>query len=72
MSETIKLDEAISIHADAVRCPCGGYAAQVGCTDEEIASDMNCGRSWACCVAAFVCSLCGKRLVASREAPEME
>lgn len=56
-----------------VKCPkCSGYAEKVDSTPGEIASDLNCGRSWACCCAAFKCSVCGVRLVGKREAPEME
>jgi hypothetical protein len=56
-----------------MKCPsCKGHADEVDCTPEEIAGPKNCGRPWACCVAAFVCGLCGKRIVARREAPEME
>lgn len=58
---------------DAVKCArCGGYAPEVDSTEEEIRSELNCGSSWACCCMAFVCDSCGARMVASREAPEME
>lgn len=58
---------------NAVECPkCSGFAEPVDCTAEEIASDLNCGRSWACCVAAFKCKKCGTRLLTNRPAPEME
>jgi hypothetical protein len=59
--------------ADAVEClKCGGFAPEADCTAEEIESTLNCGRPWACCVAAFVCKKCGARMVGHRNAPEME
>jgi hypothetical protein len=57
---------------DAVECiRCGGYAPEVEATEEEINSELNCGRSDACCCAAFICKKCGARMVGKREAPEM-
>lgn len=61
----------IERYADGVPCQCGGYADEVDCTKEEINSDMNCGRSFACCVGAFVCRVCKKRIVASLNAPDI-
>ena len=66
------MNELISITADAIKCNCGGYASEVDCTKKEIEGPLNCGRSWACCVAAFVCEICGRRYIRKREAPEME
>lgn len=66
------VEETIGRGVDAVECSCGGYAAEVDCTEDEIKGPLNCGSSWACCVGAFVCVLCGKRTLRSREAPEME
>jgi len=66
MTETVERDTR------AIKCDCGGYAGEVECTQAEIESPTNCGRSWACCVAAFVCAICGKRHVRRRYAPEME
>ena len=58
---------------DGIECPlCHGYAASANCTPEEVASDANCGRSYECCVAAFVCKVCGKRLLGNLPAPEMD
>ncbi len=70
--DTVKLDDTISRGAAAVRCPkCRGYASEVEATAAEISQQI-CGRSWACCIGAFKCESCGQRIVASREAPEME
>ncbi len=58
---------------DSVEClKCGGYAEEVESTEEEIRSELNCGRSSECCCAAFVCKKCGARMVGQRDAPEME
>ena len=65
-------DEDIGRGIDAIKCSCGGYAGEADCTEDEIKGSLNCGRSWACCVAAFVCALCGKRHLRRREAPEMD
>ena len=70
--DAIQVSDRVPRDATGIKCVCGGYADEVECTQEEIRSDMNCGRSFACCVAAFVCILCQKRLVGTREAPEME
>ena len=63
---------SINRDANGIQCECGGYAARVACTPEEIAGENNCGRQWECCARAFVCALCGKRIVGKAEAPEME
>lgn len=58
---------------DAVEClKCGGYAEEVASTKEEIDGPLNCGQSYACCCAAFVCKKCGARMAGHREAPEMD
>lgn len=63
----------VSRNSEAAEClRCGGFAEQANSTKEEIESELNCGRSWACCCVAFVCKKCGARMVGSREAPEME
>jgi len=60
-------------HKDAVEClKCGGYAEEAESTEEEIAGRLNCGKSRACCCAAFLCRKCGARMVGQRNAPEME
>jgi hypothetical protein len=72
MSDTdvLELDASISREARAVKCPkCGGYAEEVEVTGYED-NKYGCGR-FGCCSAAFVCCLCGSRIVGSREAPEM-
>ena len=51
-------------------CTCGGYADAVEITREGDA-EYGCGR-YRCCCAAFKCRLCGRRLIARLEAPEME
>lgn len=72
--KTIKLKEKIERHIDAVKCPnCKGYAGQVESTEEEIANKtLNCGRSIACCCIAFVCDICGTRIVGKRLSPGMD
>lgn len=62
---------SVTRDAEAVKCKCGGYADQVEPTKEEMRK-YGCGRMRGCCSRAFVCSLCGTRLVGSAEAPEME
>lgn len=54
-----------------LQCKCGGYAEIVDTTDNE-ESDHGCGRGRGCCLGAFVCRLCGKRILARFPAPEME
>jgi hypothetical protein len=56
--------------AEGIKCDCGGYAEKVECTREEIAK-YNCGRPWNCCARAFVCAVCGERIVGTAEAPDM-
>ena len=51
-------------------CMCGGYADEVDATDDE-EGRYGCGRP-GCCMSAFKCRLCGKRLLARFPAPEME
>lgn len=67
----IKLKEQVERTANAVPCTCGGYADLVDSTPEEIAA-QRCGRSYACCARAFVCRLCGERLVGAAEAPDFD
>lgn len=59
--------------AVGVPCSCGGYAGAVDSTAEEC-RQYGCGRDRPgseCCAAAFVCRICGKRIVGSYEAPEI-
>lgn len=63
----------LSRSTEAVEClKCGGFSPEVESTEAEINSELNCGSSYACCCAAFVCKKCGARMVGKREAPEME
>ena len=61
----------ISRDVEGLKCDCGGYAERVDCTPEEL-KKYNCGRPYECCARTFVCCICGKRIVGSAEAPEME
>jgi hypothetical protein len=65
-----ELAETVSRTAEAAPCTCGGYADSVPVTPEEDRK-YGCGRM-GCCSVAFSCRLCGKRLVGSCEAPEMD
>ena len=71
MTTTIVLKDTLPRDATAAPCPCGGYADPVDCTKEEIGGALNCGRSDACCIKAFICRICKQRLVAGLAAPEM-
>ncbi len=51
-------------------CVCGGYADEVDATEDE-EGRYGCGRP-RCCMGAFKCRLCGKRLLARFPAPEMD
>lgn len=68
---TIALPELLPRNADAIACPCGGYADRVEATAEEIKA-QSCGRSYECCARAFVCRVCKARLVGEAAAPEMD
>ena len=57
--------------AEGVKCQCGGYAERVRCTPEEF-DRYNCGRIYECCARAFVCQICGNRIVGRAEAPDMD
>jgi len=62
----------IERETEAIECNCGGYAARVPCTNKEIKEHQECGRSYECCLRAFVCRVCGKRIIGHAPAPEME
>ena len=67
------LEAHVERDCDAVACPkCNGYADSVGSTEDEINSDLNCGRSYACCCMAFVCRICKTRILAHALAPDVE
>ena len=58
--------------AEGIECPaCSGYAERVTTTSEE-RKEFGCFRdAWGeCCARAFVCKVCGKRIVGAAEAPE--
>lgn len=60
--------------ADALPCPCGGYAERVDCTADEC-STFGCGRDMPgseCCARAFICRTCKKRISGKAGAPEMD
>jgi hypothetical protein len=65
------LENAVERTVEDVVCPCGGTAPSVDTTPEENRL-YGCGRSSSCCNRAFVCLVCGSRLVGSAEAPEMD
>lgn len=72
MSDVVlKLGRLVPRGTDAVKCRCGGYAEMVEPTPEEMV-EYGCGRVLGCCSRAFVCGLCGSRLVGSAEAPELD
>jgi len=62
--------------AKAIKCECGGYAERVSCTPEELKEfNRGCpGQLFGdeCCARAFVCCICGKRMVGTAEAPDMD
>ena len=67
----MQVENGIRRNAEAIKCKCGGYAERVDCTPEEI-EEYGCGRPYQCCSRAFICSLCGERIVGKADAPEME
>lgn len=52
-------------------CSCGCTPKRVDCTERELHL-YNCGRSYECCIQAWLCLGCKTRWVFSLEAPEME
>lgn len=66
-------DGKIRRDAEACKCPkCGGYAEEdgTGPTQQEVDEVQTCGRFYACCINAFICGLCGQRIIAHLESPE--
>ena len=66
--------EGVERNAYGIECECGGYAARVNCTEEEI-NKFGCGHEstgYECCARAFVCKICGKRHAGYARAPEIE
>ncbi len=68
-SETRILEGSQPRDVCAVQCPCGGFAAETEVRPDEI-QYQSCGRPYACCLGAFVCNLCGQRILAHLDAPE--
>lgn len=58
-------------NAAAAPCKCNGYADVMdeSPTLEEIKAH-DCGRSCACCTAAFKCRICGLRFIGKLDAPD--
>ena len=69
---TVELKDWVKRDAQAWKCPCGGFAERADLTDDEKAEYDYCGRGTGCCTRAFVCCLCGTRLIARACAPEMD
>lgn len=69
--EVIKLKEFVQAEAEGIPCNhCGGHAPRVEVTEDEELT-WGCGRP-TCCSRAFVCKVCGTRMVGRAIAPEME
>jgi hypothetical protein len=69
--EVIVLPGRIKRETEGIPCPdCNGYCDETNCTKEEVKKYQTCGRMYACCLAAFVCRLCKKRIITALEAPE--
>lgn len=72
----IRMTQVVDIElkrdAAGAPCPCNGYADRDDSVTPEELSLQTCGSSFACCVAAFVCRLCGKRFVVRLPSPEWE
>lgn len=70
------LDVSMDIgrHAEGVPCPrCNGYADRVDATLEE-RQRYGCkggADDHGCCSRAFVCRLCGERILGTADSPEM-
>ncbi len=70
MSEIVELTEEIARYTESIACPCGGFADKVDATPEE---DKKYGCLYRfCCSVAFLCRVCGNRLVGRYEAPEAD
>jgi hypothetical protein len=66
----ILLEDELPRETTGAPCVCGGYADEVETTNDE-EGRYGCGRT-GCCLGAFKCRMCGKRLLALFPAPEME
>lgn len=69
-SQSIVVDDRPERDASGMPCPCGGYADRVSPTEAERDEYQWCGRPYNCCIRAFVCRVCKKRLIANAAAPE--
>lgn len=69
---THTLKDSLERYTDSIACPeCSGFSEKVDVTPAEIEEHQRCGRSYACCIAAFECKLCKLRIIAQLESPEM-
>ena len=69
MQSETEVRYSIEREATGIECQCGGYAVQVDTTAEE-SEKYGCG-GYDCCSRAFVCKVCGARIVGNAKAPEM-
>ena len=68
--EIVELKDSVDRDAEGVCCPkCKGYAENAEVTKEED-YEYGCGRFMGCCSRAFICKLCGARILGKAEAPE--
>lgn len=65
-------EEILERDSESIQCDCGGLCENVETTTREVKEFQHCGRSWACCVASFVCKACRKRFVCHLKAPESD
>lgn len=74
MKKSIEYSKSIERSQNSIECPsCSGFAELVESNEDEIRNyKYNCRRDYACCCRAFVCKICGVRIIGRAEAPEME
>lgn len=54
------------------QCPsCRGIMERIECTKEQL-EKYNCSRSFECCARAFKCNKCGRLMVGTAAAPDMD
>lgn len=69
--ELIELRERVDRDSISIACSkCNGLADRVDCAPEEDRK-FNCGLFYECCSRAFICRVCGARLVGKAESPNM-
>ena len=71
--ETLLTEVELNRDTQGAPCTCNGFADRLDdseVTEQEIKSDLNCARDYACCIAAFKCRLCSTRFVRGLAAPE--